>query len=57
LRECLALIKQGVPWKVVFGEELSGPLSNDERLAYLIMFGEMDGGTFNWSTGKWEKPK
>ena len=50
-------MKQGVPWSVVFGDEEFGPLSNDERMAFLVICGEIDGGTFNWSTGQWERPK
>lgn len=29
----------------------------EERLAMAVIFGELDGGHFNWSTGKWERPK
>jgi hypothetical protein len=46
----LALVKQGVPFDVAFS------LPNDERVAWLIICGEIEGGKFNWSTAEWEKP-
>lgn len=50
MREVLALAKHGVPW------DLCLSLSNDERVAFLIICGEIDGGTFDWNKGEWEKP-
>jgi hypothetical protein len=45
------LVGRGVPFDVAFS------LSNDERVAWIIIYGEIDGGIFNWQTGQWEKPK
>ncbi len=28
-------------------------LSNDMRVAFLVIFGEMAGGEFDWGSGKW----
>jgi hypothetical protein len=47
LRECLALIKHGITEQTAFN------LSNDARAAFLIIFGELGGAEFNWSSGKW----
>jgi len=27
----------------------------EERLVMAVIFGELDGGRFDWSTGRWEK--
>lgn len=51
MRECLALVKHGVPFDIAFS------LSNAERVAWLIICGEIDGYRFNWSTGKFEMPE
>jgi hypothetical protein len=51
MRECLALLKHGVPFDVAFA------LDNNTRTAWLVMIGENEGGVFNWNTGQWEKPK
>lgn len=40
-------MKQGIPFDVAFS------LSNNERVAWLIICGEIDGGEFDWSTGNW----
>lgn len=50
LRDCLFLVKNGVPYDVAMG------LDAEERTAYVIILSELDGGKFNWSTGSWEKP-
>jgi len=47
----LALVKNGVPWHVAMS------LSNEERVAFCIMFGELDGGVFDWGALSWRKPK
>jgi hypothetical protein len=47
LRERLALIRYGVPFDVAFS------LPNDERCAWLVAFGELDGATFDWVSGRW----
>jgi hypothetical protein len=51
LRECLALVDNKVPWDIAFS------LDNNTRTAMLIIFGEMHGGVFSWSTGQWEPRK
>ena len=51
LRECLYLVRNGVPFDVAFS------LSDVDRTAWSIMFGEMDGGKFNVSTMRWEERK
>ena len=51
MRECLALLTRGVPFDIAFS------LSNDERVAWLIIMGELEGGVFNWTTGQWEQRK
>jgi hypothetical protein len=48
LKECLALVKHGVPFDVAFS------LSNDNRVAWNIICGEIDGGKFNWTTLNFE---
>lgn len=49
MRECLALLQYNVPFDVAFS------LSNDERCAWLIICGEINGKEFDWSTGNWIK--
>jgi hypothetical protein len=49
VRECLALVKFGVPFDVAFS------VSNNIRVAWLIMFGELEGGHFNWSSLRWDE--
>jgi len=44
-------VQQKIPWDVAFS------LSNDERVAFLIIMGENDGGTFDWTSCKWEEKK
>lgn len=47
--ECLWLIKQGIPFDVAFS------LPPAERLAMVVVFGQFDGGVFDWDTGTWRK--
>lgn len=49
MRECIALVKYGVPFDVAFS------VSNDMRVAWLIIFGEIDGGEFDWGAITWKK--
>jgi hypothetical protein len=49
LRECLALVKFGVPFDVAFS------LTNNVRVAWLVIMGELDGGEFNWSSLRWNE--
>jgi hypothetical protein len=51
LRECLRLVKQGVPWNEAWN------MSPARRLACLIAFGEMDGGIFDWQSLCWREAK
>lgn len=47
--ETLYLVKNGVPWDVAIS------LPADERAAFTIVFGQFEGGKFNWAAGEWEK--
>jgi hypothetical protein len=51
----VALVSEGIPWNVVFGDHNTPPLTNAERTAMLIMLGEYRGGEFDWSTQSWRK--
>lgn len=45
----LWLVKNGVPWDV------ANTLPSDELMAMGIVFGEFDGGTFDWDAGTWKR--
>lgn len=47
LWECLLLIKNGVPLDVAFS------LPVDERLAWAVVMGEINGGKFDWDAMQW----
>lgn len=47
----MALIKNGVP------EEIAWELTPSERLARIVVFGQLDGGDFDWDRLKWKEPK
>lgn len=49
LREQLWLVKHGVPFDVAFS------LDRTERMAWSVIMGEFEGGTFNWSSGTWDR--
>jgi hypothetical protein len=49
LRDRLWLVKNGVPYDVAFA------LPVEDVAAYGILFGEMEGGKFDWSTWQWAK--
>lgn len=51
MRQALWLVKNGVPYDVAFS------LPAEERVAYMIIFGELEGGKFDWARMDWEKPK
>lgn len=51
MRECLALVKHGIPFDVAFS------LTNDTRVAWNIICGEIDGGEFDWSALEFKKRK
>lgn len=47
LRECLLLVKNGVPFDVAFS------LPPVDREAWIIIFGELAGGKFDWGRMDW----
>lgn len=47
----MALIKNGVAEDVAWG------LSPSERLARIVVFGQLDGGEFDWPKLTWKDPK
>ena len=50
LREALWLVKNGVPFDVAFS------LDDVTRAAWSIVFSQMEGHKFNWSTMRFEEP-
>ena len=48
-------MKHGVPFDVAFAMVEGGMMAH--VYAWLIMCGEMEGGTWNWRTLEWEKEK
>jgi hypothetical protein len=51
IRGPLVLIKNNVPFDVAFS------LDPEEVLAWSIIFGEMEGGVWNWAKMGWEERK
>jgi hypothetical protein len=52
VRECLWLIKNGIPFDVAFA------LDSTKRTAWAITFSELESGrAFNWSKMEFEDPK
>lgn len=49
VRECLFLLSKGVPFDVAFS------LDATMRLAWCVVLGELDGGTFDWNRLEWDK--
>lgn len=45
------LVKSGVPFDTAFA------LDDPMRQAFCIIFGEMEGGKFNWASMAFEEPK
>jgi hypothetical protein len=43
--------------KVGFSETMALSLSRQERVAILIVSGEIDGAEFDWSVGQWRERK
>ena len=43
------MVKNGIPFDV------ADALTDAERLAYIVAFGEMDGSTWNWNSMSWNK--
>lgn len=51
LWDCLFLVLCGVPFDVAFS------LEPDVRLAWVVILGELRGGTFDWGALRWKKPQ
>lgn len=51
VRECLWLVKNGVPFDVAFG------LDEITRTGWCIVFSEMEGAKFSFATMSYEDPK
>jgi len=51
IRECLFLIKHGIPFDVAF------EVDDVTRAAWAIIFSEIDGAKFNFSTMEFEDPQ
>ena len=49
LTDCLYLVRNGVPFDVAFS------LPPDERMAYVVTFGCLDGQYFDWCTHRWRQ--
>lgn len=49
LIDCLYLVRNGVPFDVAFS------LPPDDRLAFIVALGSLDGNEFDWSTGAWKQ--
>ncbi len=45
----LYLVKNGIPFDV------AASLDDEERLAWSVIFGEFEGGHFEWETLSWKK--
>lgn len=43
------LVRLGVPYDVAFS------LDPADRIAHLVVLGEYEGNTFDWSAGEWEQ--
>jgi hypothetical protein len=49
LRDALFLVSKGVPYSQAMG------MSPTKRLAMCIVFGEQEGGTWDWDEMRWRK--
>ena len=47
LREALLLVSKGVPYKTAMA------MSPKKRIAMCIVFGQLDGGVWDWSEMRW----
>ncbi len=47
--DCLYLVRNGVPFDVAFS------LPSDERLAWVVALGSLDGGKFDFTTMRWQE--
>ncbi|WP_350769304.1 hypothetical protein [Pantoea anthophila] len=48
-------MKVGVPFSVIFPDLTE--LMPHERIAMGVVIGELEGGTYNWHTRRWEEGK
>ena len=48
MRDALYLVSKGVPYDVAMR------LSPARRLAFVVTFGELDGGAYDWKRGAWK---
>ena len=51
MRECLWLVRNGIPFDVAFG------VDDVTRAAWCIVFSEMEGNRFDWSRMQFEESK
>ncbi len=49
LVDCLYLVKNGVPLDVAFA------LPADERMAWVVAMGRLEGLDYDWSARRWKK--
>ena len=47
MKEVLLLVTKGIPFDVALS------LTNNQRAAMIIAFGEMEGRKFDWLRGRW----
>jgi hypothetical protein len=47
----LFLVKNGVPFDVAFS------LDDEERLAWVVVMGQLSGREYNWTARRWEPPR
>jgi hypothetical protein len=47
LIDCLYLVQRGVPFDVAFS------LSDNERLAWVVAMGTLEGRSYDWSSRSW----
>ena len=52
-------MKNGVPFATAFGLEAGDDfeLTAPWRMSMSVIFGEFDGGEFDWSVGQWKKQR
>ncbi|WP_153472512.1 hypothetical protein [Komagataeibacter medellinensis] len=48
--EVAALVANGVPWNVAMD------MPRVRRMAFLVAFGELAGGRYDWNARQWEDP-
>jgi hypothetical protein len=49
-------VKNGVPFDVAHALMRGGPEGQAEAYAMAIIFGEFEGGQFDFETGRWKQP-